>query len=329
MVSEKELIETYLLPLSQNDPAALNFADDTALLSPTPGHDLVISKDLLIEGVHFLGTEAPHLIAHKALAVNLSDIAAKTARPRGFFAGFSFPSPPSDIWLENFADGFRRLIERYDCPLLGGDVTGAKAGMAISITILGEVKAGRMVRLSGAKPGDLLYVTGTLGDAALGLRLAREPALAKQWNLPASEVEDLINHYQRPEPRLQLTPALKACANAAMDISDGVMNDLDRMSKSAGLGANVELTNIPLSKAFQSAVSSDRGLISLALGWGDDYEILSAIPPNKAATFEQLANEVELEVSCIGKMRQEPGEVTLVDDQGRPIDLKPDRFEHF
>ena len=243
----EEAIIRLLAPLARGAPGALGLEDDCALLTPAPGTQLVLKTDPVAEGVHFLPDDAPEDIAWKALAVNVSDLAAKAARPLGYLMALSFPEPPAAAWLTRFAAGLQAAQSAFGCHLLGGDTDRRPGPLTISITIIGEVEAGRMVRRATARPGEVLFVSGSLGDAALGLALRKDPALADRWQLAPAEAAYLRERYARPQPRLGLGPALRAHASAAMDISDGLAKDLARMCKASGCAAHVRLSDVPLS----------------------------------------------------------------------------------
>ena len=243
----EEAIIRLLVPLTRSAPGAFGLEDDCALITPEPGTELVLKTDPVAEGVHFFADDAPEDIAWKALAVNVSDLAAKAARPLGYLMALSFPEPPALAWLTHFAAGLQAAQASFSCHLLGGDTDRRPGPLTISISIVGVVEAGRMVRRGTARPGEVLFVSGSLGDAALGLTLRKDPALAALWSLSPGEAEHLRNRYARPQPRLGLGPALRQHASAAMDVSDGLAKDLARMCKASGCAARVRLPDVPLS----------------------------------------------------------------------------------
>src|SRR5215470_15707593 len=226
--SEEALIRL-LAPLAIGAPGAFGLADDCALLAVEGGVQLVLKTDPVAEGVHFFGDDAPEDIGWKALAVNASDLAAKAARPLGYLMALSFPEAPRAAWLKGFAAGLEAAQTAFGCHLLGGDTDRRPGPLTITITILGTVAARGMVRRGTAKPGDVLFVSGTLGDAALGLALRKDGTLAPRWGLAPDAVKHLIHRFLRPQPRLALAGALRAHASAAMDVSDGLAKDLARM----------------------------------------------------------------------------------------------------
>lgn len=329
MISEEELIETYLLPLSQNDTAALSFRDDAACLSSADAKGLIISKDLVIEGVHFLKDDLPEHIAAKALAVNLSDLAGKAARPRGFFLGLALPKAPTPSWMSAFTSGLKSLIDRHACPLLGGDITRSNGGVIISITILGTPPPSGMVKRAGASAGDHLFVSGTLGDAALGLRLRQNPELADVWQLDPEACEYLKQRYTLPEPRLTLAPLLAEYATAAMDLSDGLVEDLKKFTTANSLGAVVNLGAVPLSPAAQTALKAAPELLDDLLSWGDDYELLLAVKPEMGGALIAANNQPEVKLHEIGHLHAGSGELQFLDANASNVKLKPGPYRHF
>lgn len=294
-LSEFDLIAKLFAPMAGE--GGLGLLDDAALLKPAPGMDLVLTKDALVEGVHFFAGDAPASIARKALRVNLSDLAAKGARPIGFLFALGRGQRQDDAWLTDFAGGLAADSRDYAVPLLGGD-TVRTAQAFFSVTAVGEVPEGRMVRRQGGAPGDVLYVSGTIGDAALGLKLRLEPEAAWARRLAPAHRAFLLDRYLHPRPRLALAPGLLAHASAAMDISDGLVGDCDKLA--ARLGRRGEIAAVPLSPAARAAVALEPALLDLALTGGDDYEILAAIPPEAAAAFETEALQSGVPVVKIG-----------------------------
>jgi thiamine-monophosphate kinase len=324
----EESIIRLLAPLAAGYPGAFGLMDDCAVVTPEPGTELVLKTDPVAEGVHFLSGDAPEDIAWKALAVNVSDLAAKGAKPVGYLMALSFPEAPTGEWMARFADGLRAAQERFGCHLIGGDTDRRAGPLTISITVVGSVKQDGMVRRGTAKPGDVLFVSGTLGDAALGLALRKEPGLARGWGLTPEEGGHLRQRYLRPEPRLALAPALRAHVSAAMDISDGLAKDLGRMCQASGCGAHVRFTDIPVSAAGARAVAADPKLMDRIVAGGDDYEILAAVAPDREAAFAQSAAAAEVPVAAIGSMT--PGRGVLIEGaDGRPFELKDTGWDHF
>ena len=270
---EFEQIARLYRPLTRGAPGAFGLLDDAAVVASRPGLDLVITKDALVEGVHFQPGTPPGLIARKLLRVNLSDLAAKGAEPYGYLLAVAWPAAYGWLQRQAFAEGLRLDGDAYGLTLLGGDTTSTPGALTLSLTMLGWVPEGRMVRRAGARAGDLLMVSGTIGDGTLGLAAAR------------GEIADpdgfLAGRYHLPQPRVELREALRAHAHAACDVSDGLVADAGHIAEASGVGLRLELDQAPLSPAAQAwlAAQPDRraALVRLATG-GDDYEIVCAAP---------------------------------------------------
>ncbi len=333
---EEAIIQEFLAPLAAGYAGAFGLQDDCAAIAPTPGHDLIVKTDPIAEGVHFSAGDRPEDIGWKALAVNVSDLAAKAAIPRAYLMAMSFPDAPARDWMQRFAQGLREAQTAFGMHLIGGDTDRRPGPITISITVFGEVPSGKMIRRGAAKPGDMLYVTGFLGTAAIGLALKKEPALAEQWLLSDSQVAEAIAHLHRPEPRLAAREALLACASAAMDISDGLAKDLGRMCKASGCGARVRIWDVPRDVAADKAVKFDPAHWQDVLAAGDDYELLIAVPPQGAAEFEQRVRACRqggptaqpFAVTRIGEMASGSA-VELLDADGKPLQLRSTGWEHF
>lgn len=265
--SEDELIDRLFSPLA--GPAGLGLKDDAALLAAS-AEPLVATVDMLVAGVHFFPDDPPALIAKKALRANLSDLAAKGAAPVGFLLSLALPADWTNDWLAVFAAGLAEDAGGFAAPLIGGDTTATPGPLTISITALGRTP--RFVPRTGARLGDAVFVSGTIGDAALGLALRRDPALAARLSQPARA--HLSDRYLLPRPRLDLVEILRAHATAAMDVSDGLAGDLAKLCRVSGVSAVIEAPLVPLSASAREAVALDPGLLEAALTGGDDYEIL-------------------------------------------------------
>jgi thiamine-monophosphate kinase len=305
--SEDELIARYFAPLAGE--AGLGLKDDAALLRPRPDRDLVLTVDAVVAGVHFFAEDAPASVARKALAVNVSDLAAKGASPAGFLLTLTLPSDWTEAWLAAFCDGLGQASRALGCPLLGGD-TVRGPGLAVSITAFGEVPSGRMVRRTTARPGDRLVVSGTIGDGALGLALrgASRPPWAAA--LSGDERAFLVDRYLHPQPRLALAATLIEHASAAMDVSDGLAGDLAKMMRASGTTALVEAEEVPLSAAARRAIGADPPLLDRVLTGGDDYEIVAAVPPRRLDGFRASSAEAGVATTVIG---------TVTEGQGLPV----------
>ena len=327
--SEDELIATLLAPLAGR--GGLGLRDDAALITPTPGHDLVVTKDMLVADVHFFAADAPEAIARKALRVNLSDLAAKGATPVGFLLGLGLPSDWTHDWVIAFVAGLADDSYRFVCPLLGGDTVTAPGPLTVSITAFGEVASGRMVPRTGTQPGDFLYVSGTIGDAAIGLRLRLDDRLDTAWISVLNEAAGtaLRERYLLPRPRLGLRSALLAHARAAMDVSDGLAGDLGKMLRLAGLTADVDVARVPLSEAARRSIVLAPSLLETALTGGDDYEILCAVPPHAAAAFEAAAADAGIPVTQLAITAAGDRDPAFRDGSGVALVFESTRFSHF
>lgn len=323
---EDSLIQGFFAPLTAGFPGAFGLDDDCAALTPEPGHDLVLKTDAIAEGVHFLSQDAPEDIAWKAVAVNVSDLAAKAARPIGYLLSVSFPQAPERKWLEQLVSGLRAAQDQLGIVLMGGD-TDRRPNAPLSLTIMafGSVPTGAMVRRGTAKAGDLLYVSGTLGDSALGLQLRSGTISAA---VTASDRDFLEARYLRPEPRLGLRDALLGHASAAMDLSDGLVKDLGRLCRASGVGAEVEAARLPLSDPARRLIGQRPELGQLPLTGGDDYEILASVAPGQAAYYETAAASAGIPVARIGELTAGHG-VRIAGPDGQTVDIARPGYDHF
>jgi len=327
---EVALIERYFAPLA-TDPGAVGLADDAAVLSHAPGEEIVATTDALAAGIHFFADDPPAAIAAKALRVNLSDLAAKGARPRGYLLTLALPDDWTEAWLAAFCEGLAADQATYGCPLLGGDTIRAPGGLVVSVTAFGVLPAGSAVRRGGARAGDLVYVTGSIGDAALGLalRTGAVPAeVAAAAGLDAAGRAHLAGRYLKPLPRTAAAAAVRAHAHAAMDVSDGLVGDLARLCRASGVAAVVEAAAVPLSAPAAGLAAADPALFARALTGGDDYEILATVPAGRAAAFAADLATVGVAATAIGRIAAGAG-VAVVDAAGRPLDLGAGAYAHF
>ena len=281
-------------------PGALGLTDDAAFLTPPPGHDLVLTKDALVAGVHFFPDDPPASIARKAMRVNLSDLAAKGARPLGVLLAFAIPPGMDAAALEAFARGIGEDARDYGAPLLGGDTVKTPGPFTVSITALGAVPCGTMVRRSGARPGQAIVVTGSIGDGALGLALRLDPSRPGFRGLSPAEKAVLADRYLHPRPRLALAEALRAHASAAMDISDGLIGDAAKLLAVSGVAGTIEAGAVPLSAAARAAVAAEPALLETALTGGDDYEILATVPHDRLDALSMVATAAGFGLTVIG-----------------------------
>ncbi len=317
MASEFDLIARYF-----THPAAgarLGVGDDAALIAPAPGMELAVSTDMLVAGTHFLPDADPLFLGHKALAVNLSDLAAMGAQPRWALLALALPAA-DEPWLAAFSQGFMGLAARYGVDLVGGDTT--RGPLNLSVTILGEVEAGRALRRDAARAGDEVWVSGELGAAALGLR-----HLTGAHPLGEAEAAACLERLHRPTPRVELGRALLGVAHAAIDISDGLLADLGHVLDASGLGAEIELARVPAAPAVAGRLD-DRQVLRCLLAGGDDYELCFTAPPGRADAVRAAGEAAGVGVARIGRIRAEPGLAVLGAD-GRPLVLEGRGYDHF
>jgi len=321
---EDALIARYFKPLA-TDPGAFNLGDDAAVLKPS-GDDIVVTTDAIVEGVHFLADDPPDTVARKALRVNLSDLAAKGATPAGFVLTLALRAA-DDAWLTPFARGLGSDAGLFGCPLLGGDTVSTPGPLTISITAFGRVPAGKMVRRSGAKPGDRVMVTGTIGDAALGLDILKGGAAAALADAGAKAM--LIGRYRVPQPRNALAKAVRNYAHAAIDVSDGLAGDLAKLCGVSGVSAVIDVPSIPLSPAAAALLARGTVGIDAIVSSGDDYEILCTIPEDSFEAFVQAADHAGVAVSSIGVIVAGSSVPSFLDGAGREIALPRLSYSHF
>ncbi|HLY47420.1 MAG TPA: thiamine-phosphate kinase [Stellaceae bacterium] len=325
---EFALIARYFAPLAAGFPGADGLRDDVAVIAPAAGCELVLKSDAIVAGVDFPPEEAADLVARKALRVNLSDLAAKGAVPRAYLLDLILPETIGDDWIALFAAGLAQDQREYGVHLIGGDMSSTPGPVTIAVMAMGEAPAGRIVRRGGAKAGDQVFVSGTLGDAALGLGVL-------QGRLPAPDeaaAAFLLDRYRLPQPRVALGPRLIGLASATIDVSDGLVADLRHICEAAGLAATVEAPALPLSMAARAMIAADPGLLSAPLGGGDDYEILFTAPPQAAAAIAALSHALGLPITAIGRMMRPAAagpRVTVVDGARRPIELGSEGWTHF
>jgi len=317
--SEFSIIREIFAPLAEGAPGAFGLTDDAASLTPRGGYDLVLTKDTLVAGVHFLESDPADLVARKALRVNLSDLAAKGADPVGYLLSCAWPSGTNVDFIKSFAGGLAADQSTFGITLLGGDTVRTPGPLTLSITAIGELPVGHMLRRSGALPGDTLYVTGTIGDAFLGLEL-----LAGRLQLDSADHRQVVvGRYQIPEPKVSLGPALRGLAHGSVDVSDGLLADTQHLAEASGVKINLDLTAVPLSAAGQAS-GVDR--LRLASG-GDDYEILFTASEEEADTIAELARTHNVAIHAIGHVEVGQG-LSVFDESGKPLDITAYGYEH-
>ena len=324
---EFERIARYFAPLASGFPGAFGLRDDAAVIAPLPGHELVAKTDAIVGGVHFLPDDPPDLVARKALRVNLSDLAAKGAVPRAYMVDLIVPRSTPEAWFAGFARGLAQDQAAYGVHLIGGDTDSTPGPPAIAVTAFGDVEPGRFIGRGGARAGDTVFVTGTIGDAALGLKALR----GELARLGAREIAYLCGRYRLPEPRVALGPRLAAIATAAIDVSDGLVADLGHLCAMSGLDAVVEASRMPLSAAARLACATHATAIGTLITAGDDYEIVFTAPPDAAPGIEAQARAANIPVTPIGRMQAPSGRprVTILDEKGSPVSLQREGWTHF
>ncbi|MCA3426057.1 MAG: thiamine-phosphate kinase [Roseomonas sp.] len=316
---EFALIARHFRPLAGE--GALDLGDDAALLTPPAGQQLVLAADALVEGVHFLPDDPPGMIARKLLRVNLSDLAAMGAAPLGYLMTTAFTRGTPDAWIADFVAGLAEDQQRFGLQVLGGDTVATPGPACFSLTIIGTVPPGQALHRRGARIGDEIWVSGSIGDGALGLRVL-------QGKLPADAEGHLAQRYRLPEPRLSLGQALRGVARAAMDVSDGLVQDLGHLCRAAGCGAEITADAVPLSAAASAALAADAALLPLILTGGDDYELLFAAAPEEAEAVQAASATAGVPVARLGRFVAGEG-VVVRDGSGAAITLPQGGWSHF
>jgi thiamine-monophosphate kinase len=317
---ELSIIDRHFRPLAGE--GAFNLRDDAGVIAPPPGREIVVTTDTIANEVHFLPGDPPDTIAKKALRVNLSDLAGKGATPLAYLLNLALSLDIDDAWLTGFSAGLREDQARYGIKLLGGDTIAVPDRTVISVTAFGSVPEGRMVRRSGGRPGDLLYVSGAIGLSALGLALLKGEE--GPWsNLREATRDSLVRRYRVPAPPTQLAPVLLEFASAAMDVSDGLVGDCDKICAASACSAVIEAKAVPT--AFSG--SANRELLTRLLTAGEDFEVLAAVPSAQAAAFETTAAAAGMLVTRIGKL-VEGSKATEVVFEGQPLVLSRRAFVH-
>ncbi len=314
-MGEFELIQRYFARPSRR--AALGTGDDCALLAPAPGMQLAVSSDMLVEGRHFLSTVEPARLGHKALAVNLSDLAACGAAPLAFTLALSLPRA-DESFLAPFSAGLLALADAHGCDLVGGDTT--QGPLNICITVFGEVPAGQALLRSGARAGDDIWVSGTLGDARLALEVFRGKLC-----VAADVFEAARARMEAPTPRVALGVALRGVATSAIDISDGLLGDLAHVLRASGVGAVIDTS---LAAPLMAAPLQGAQRLEFILAGGDDYELAFTAAPAQRAAVQRAAAQAGTVVTCIGNIEAGPG-IRLLDPQGQALDARYASFDHF
>lgn len=321
---EFELIDRLFVPLARDAPGALNLADDVALLAPPPGQEIVLKTDSLVESVHFRHDDPPGTVGRKALRRALSDLAAKGARLSAYLLALALPPWPDMAWLDAFADGLAADQSEFGVCLVGGETDATPGPVVITITAVGFVRAGTLVRRKGAKPGDLVFVTGTIGDAGGGLSV-----LAGGASVSDEAARDfLISRYRLPVPRLAFGQALHGAASAAIDVSDGLLADLAHIADVSGVRIEIDALAVPLSDPLRRVWGDSVDARVSAATAGDDYEIAFTAPPGAMNAVRQAAQRTATAVTQIGRVVANEG-IAFLDESGREIAVKRRGYTHF
>ena len=328
-MNEFELIARYFAPLARSAPGAYGLLDDAAVVSPSSGHEFVVKTDTIVAGVDFPPDAAPDLIARKALRVNLSDLAAKGARPHAYLLDLILPPSIDETWIAAFAAGLAADQTEYGVALIGGDMSSTSGPVVIAVSVLGEAPIGRIIRRGGAQAGDLIFVTGTIGDAALGLRVL-QGGLA---GLDDASAAYLLDRYRLPQPRVSLGPALLDVATSSIDVSDGLIADLHHLCSVSRFDARVAARTVPLSAAARKAIGGSPEGLAAALTGGDDYELLFTAPPTASERLDALSRAAGVPLTRIGRM-EAPADpknprVIALDEQDRPMEFGSEGWKHW
>ena len=323
---EDSLIARYFKPIA-TEAGAFGLDDDAAILKAR-GEDVVVTTDAIVEGVHFLPDDPPATVARKALRVNLSDLAAKGATPAGFVLTLALRHA-DERWLTAFAQALGEDATSFGCPLLGGDTVSTPGPLTVSITAFGRIAEGKMVHRSGARAGDRVMVTGTIGDAALGLDVLKGGAAATALAGDAAAKEMLISRYRVPQPRTALAQAICAHASAAMDVSDGLAGDLAKLCAASGVSSAINTSLVPLSAAAAGLLARSVTGIETLIAGGDDYEILCTVPEGKMAALAADAARAGVALTMIGTITPGTGAPRFLDSQGNEMPLRRLSYSHF
>lgn len=321
---EFEIIARHFVPLANGAPLAFGLTDDAALLKPRKGRSLVVTTDAIVEGVHFLAGDPPDQIARKLLRVNLSDLAAKGATPRAYVLTCAFPRRVEEQWIAAFARGLRYDQAYFGIDLIGGDTVAIPGPANFSATLFGEVPGTAMLRRSGARPGDAVCVTGTIGDGGFGLSELRRA----QDGLSGPQRRFLIARYRLPQPRTRLGPMLRGLAHASLDVSDGLAQDLGHMAAASGVHIVIDAAKVPLSSAGRAIERGDSEARLRALTSGDDYEIVFAVPRRHLARLAAAAGKARTRVTVIGEIQRGKG-VVVLGPNGSPLAVGQGGYDHF
>jgi thiamine-monophosphate kinase len=318
-LGEFAFIAKHLRPLAADSPGALDLLDDAALLDPPQGAELVLTKDAMVAGVHFLADDPPAQIAQKLLRVNLSDLAAMGAAPLAYLLALARAKDTAEAWLAEFCHGLAQDQAEFGIALLGGDTVSTPGPLTLSLTAIGQLPQGQALRRSTARAGDDIWVSGTLGDSALGLKV-----LQGELEAPPEVRAHLTRRYRLPSPRLALGQALRGIASAALDISDGLLADLGHILETSQVGAEIQADALPLSPAARALP----GAREAALAGGDDYELLFTAPPERRPRIAVLSERLALPLTRIGRIERGAG-VRALDEEGCEMSVAATGWQHF
>ena len=318
--NEFERIKSYFAPLAESFAGALSLKDDAAILSMEVGRELVVTTDTVVEGVHYIGDESPDIIARKLLRVSLSDLAAMGAEPFAYTLNIALPYGTPDTWLEAFSNGLRADQAEFGIHLAGGDSVSTPGPAVLTATLFGTVKTGGAVRRTGALPGDIIFVSGTIGDATFGLSVARQEIDVDKFDNKVLEAR-----YRLPQPRLHLGYCLKEAATAAADISDGLLADLGHITEASACGAVIDLDNIPLSPAVRRLVDKDGDRWEKVLTGGDDYEIV--FTARNQSCVADISDKLNLPITPIGRIVSGTA-VEILNSRGEAITFEVVGYKH-
>ncbi|MDR9435692.1 MAG: thiamine-phosphate kinase [Thiohalophilus sp.] len=320
-LSEFDIIARYFAQATPGrEDVVLGIGDDAAVIEPPAGQQLVVAIDTLVAGVHFPLDTEPYDIGWKALAVNLSDLAAMGAEPAWLTLALTLEHNDED-WLAAFSRGLADLAGQYGLQLVGGDTT--RGPLTITVQVAGYLPPGQALTRQGAAPGDEIWVSGTLGDAALGLRL-----MQGELDASSSASEELCRRLNRPQPRLALGRALRGMASSCIDISDGLLADLGHLCAAADCGAGLQYADLPLSSAARQLIATDPGLGELPLIGGDDYELCFTAPASQHAAIRSLVTQLDCPLTCIGQIESEHG-IRCQEQDGRTRNVSGHGYRHF
>ena len=318
------IIKEILSPLAAKMPGAFGLTDDAACLSLETGRELVLTKDAMVAGIHFLDDDPPSLIAKKLLRTNLSDLASMGARPEGYLLATAWPDSCDENWIREFAAGLKDDQDFFNIGLLGGDTVRTPGPLTLSLTALGSVKTGKAMRRNGAKVGDIICVSGTIGDGAFGLK----SVLGKLDELSLASRQFLENRYRLPMPRLRLGEILTDFASSCLDISDGLVADIGHICEQSDVGALLYKERLPISKAGREVLDQNPDYWGLVFGGGDDYELAFSVPPDRQKEAFDRAEEAGIAVTAIGTIVAGDSP-QILDSNDQIVSIDQAGYKHF